>query len=97
MQAILYHDPEFFAYLKLRHADDLLYCYRWLLLEMKREFNFNDACVALEVLWASLPPQERPPEGVPLCEKKPFKVSPKQQHRPKPGEGNFCVEYSFIN
>ena len=64
----MYHDPEFFAYLKLRNADDLLYCYRWLLLEMKREFNFADACTALEVLWASLPPPERPAGGVPLFE-----------------------------
>ena len=37
-------------------ADDLLFCYRWLLLEMKREFAFEDALRALEVTWASLPP-----------------------------------------
>ncbi len=55
-QGILFYDPEFYAYLKLRSADDLLYCYRWLLLEMKREFCFEDACQAIEVLWASLPP-----------------------------------------
>lgn len=48
-QGLLFYDPEFFAYLKLRHADDLLYCYRWLLLELKREFSFDDACTALEV------------------------------------------------
>ncbi len=48
-QGILFYDPEFFAYLKLRSADDLLYCYRWLLLEMKREFCFEDACTAMEV------------------------------------------------
>ena len=34
---LLYYDPEFFTFLKLNQADDLLYCYRWLLLEMKRE------------------------------------------------------------
>ena len=38
-QSLLYYDPEFYAYLKLRHADDLLFCYRWLLLELKREFR----------------------------------------------------------
>ena len=58
LTGLLYYDPEFYAYLKNRHADDLLYCYRWLLLEMKREFAFEDACTALEVVWASLPPAE---------------------------------------
>lgn len=41
-------------------ADDLLFCYRWLLLELKREFAFEDALHMLEVLWSSLDPQ--PPE-----------------------------------
>lgn len=36
-------------------ADDLLFCYRWLLLEMKREFAFEDSLRMLEVLWSSLP------------------------------------------
>lgn len=36
-------------------ASDLLFCYRWLLLELKREFAFDDALRMLEVLWASLP------------------------------------------
>ncbi|CAD6222570.1 GSCOCG00001032001-RA-CDS [Cotesia congregata] len=35
--------------------DDLLFCYRWLLLEMKREFALEDALRMLEVLWAALP------------------------------------------
>jgi len=60
-QSLLYYDPEFYAYLKLRHADDLLFCYRWLLLELKREFSFDDACLAIEVLWSSLPP---PPQSL---------------------------------
>ena len=37
-EGLMYYDPEFYTYLKLHHADDLLFCYRWLLLEMKREF-----------------------------------------------------------
>ena len=53
---LLYYDPEFFTYLKLNQADDLLYCYRWLLLEMKREFDFDDCFKVLEALWSSLPP-----------------------------------------
>lgn len=48
-------------------ADDLLFCYRWLLLEMKREFAFDDALRMLEVMWSSLPPTE-PLDDLPLYE-----------------------------
>ena len=39
-QLIQHIDPEFYSYLKFRHSDDLLFCYRWLLLELKREFRY---------------------------------------------------------
>ncbi|XP_056278046.1 TBC1 domain family member 25 isoform X2 [Pseudoliparis swirei] len=55
-----YSDPEFYSYLVSRGADDLFFCYRWLLLELKREFTFDDALRMLEVTWSSLPPD--PPE-----------------------------------
>ncbi|XP_039433068.1 uncharacterized protein LOC120415562 [Culex pipiens pallens] len=55
-EALQYYDPDFYAYLKMHQADDLLFCYRWLLLEMKREFAFEDSLRMLEVLWSSLPP-----------------------------------------
>ncbi|XP_059359686.1 TBC1 domain family member 25-like isoform X1 [Carassius carassius] len=55
-----YSDPEFYAYLVSKGADDLFFCYRWLLLELKREFVFDDALRMLEVTWSSLPPD--PPE-----------------------------------
>jgi len=55
-EGLMYYDPEFFTYLKMHQADDLLFCYRWLLLEMKREFVFDHALKALEVTWSSLPP-----------------------------------------
>ncbi|XP_067095624.1 TBC1 domain family member 25 [Osmerus mordax] len=55
-----YSDPEFYSYLVSRGADDLFFCYRWLLLELKREFAFDDALRMLEVAWSSLPPD--PPE-----------------------------------
>lgn len=55
-----YYDSNFFDYLKDQGADDLLFCYRWLLLELKREFAFDDALRMLEVLWSSIPPS--PPE-----------------------------------
>ncbi|KAK3539926.1 hypothetical protein QTP70_019572 [Hemibagrus guttatus] len=67
-----YSDPEFYAYLVSKGADDLFFCYRWLLLELKREFAFDDALRMLEVTWSSLPPD--PPEteveliGLPLEE-----------------------------
>ena len=55
-EGLMYYDPEFFTYLKMQSADDLLFCYRWLLLEMKREFAFENALRVLEVTWSSLPP-----------------------------------------
>lgn len=59
-EALQFYDPEFYDYLKMQQADDLLFCYRWLLLEMKREFAFDDSLRMLEVLWSSLPPE--PPD-----------------------------------
>uniref|UniRef100_A0A1B0ARI8 Rab-GAP TBC domain-containing protein n=1 Tax=Glossina palpalis gambiensis TaxID=67801 RepID=A0A1B0ARI8_9MUSC len=53
-EALSYYDAEFWEYLKSQQADDLLFCYRWLLLEMKREFPFEDALRMLEVQWSSL-------------------------------------------
>ncbi|CAD5124952.1 unnamed protein product [Dimorphilus gyrociliatus] len=49
-------DPEFFSYLKYQNADDLLFCYRWVLLELKREFPLDNVLTLLEVMWASIPP-----------------------------------------
>ncbi|XP_011162417.1 TBC1 domain family member 25 isoform X1 [Solenopsis invicta] len=60
-EGLQHYDPDFYAYLKLHQADDLLFCYRWLLLEMKREFALDDALRMLEVLWAALPAS--PPTG----------------------------------
>ncbi|XP_016953261.1 uncharacterized protein LOC108026684 isoform X2 [Drosophila biarmipes] len=68
-EALSFYDPEFWEYLKSQQADDLLFCYRWLLLELKREFPFEDALRMLEVQWSSL----RYPSGgeneLPLFEK----------------------------
>ncbi|XP_027697026.1 TBC1 domain family member 25 isoform X4 [Vombatus ursinus] len=61
LKLLLQHsDPEFYSYLLSTGADDLFFCYRWLLLELKREFAFEDALRMLEVTWSSLPPD--PPE-----------------------------------
>lgn len=60
-------DAEFYEYLKNENADDLYFCYRWLLLELKREFSFQDALRMMEIMWSSLPPDPPPPaDGVSL-------------------------------
>ncbi|XP_077496397.1 TBC1 domain family member 25 isoform X3 [Amblyomma americanum] len=68
-------DPVFFRYLEERGAQDLLFCYRWLLLELKREFAFDDALRMLEVLWSSLPPA--PPEGELELYERPYAGEPR--------------------
>ena len=78
-EGLMYYDPEFFAYLKINQADDLLFCYRWLLLEMKREFAFEDSLQVLETLWASLPPSYPPKDGLQLFEVKLSKPAEKSE------------------
>uniref|UniRef100_UPI00358FC360 TBC1 domain family member 25 isoform X2 n=1 Tax=Myxine glutinosa TaxID=7769 RepID=UPI00358FC360 len=69
------YDPAFHAYLTDHGAGHLFFCYRWLLLELKREFAFDDALRALEVMWGALPPdppfselQLTEPEALPFEE-----------------------------
>lgn len=73
-EALQFYDIEFYNYLKQQQADDLLFCYRWLLLEMKREFAFEDALRMLEIMWASLPIDDKAKE-MPLFERE-FDVAP---------------------
>lgn len=80
-EALQFYDPEFYDYLKMHQADDLLFCYRWLLLEMKREFAFEDSLRMLEVLWSSLP-AEPPTDELNLFEKE-F-VPPANEPQPSP-------------
>ncbi|XP_064604846.1 TBC1 domain family member 25-like isoform X2 [Liolophura sinensis] len=61
------NDPVFFAYLNDCSAQDLFFCYRWLLLEVKREFPFEDALYMLEVMWSTLPP-DPPDYDLPLAD-----------------------------
>lgn len=57
LSALLKHyDAEFYRYLYDNGAHELLFCYRWILLDLKREFPFEEALEMLEVLWASIPP-----------------------------------------
>ncbi|KAL4226691.1 hypothetical protein ACF0H5_014671 [Mactra antiquata] len=55
-----FYDPVFHTYMQDHGAEDMFFCYRWLLLEMKREFPFDDALYMLEVMWSTIPPS--PPE-----------------------------------
>ncbi|XP_017124615.1 uncharacterized protein LOC108144362 [Drosophila elegans] len=68
-EALSFYDPEFWEYLKSQQADDLLFCYRWLLLELKREFPFEDALRMLEVQWSSLRYGNGGEQELPLFEK----------------------------
>lgn len=46
-------EPELFKYLMSIEADDMFFCYRWLLLDLKREFPFDDVVQLMEVIWSS--------------------------------------------
>ena len=94
-EGLTYYDPEFFAYLKINQADDLLFCYRWLLLEMKREFAFEDSLQVLETLWASLPPTYADKEGLQLFEVK-LKPDIKTSEASGNGSGIFSKNYYLI-
>jgi len=54
-QLLAHFDPEFHAYMQENQVDDLLFAYRWLLLEMKREFPLEDSLYFTEVMWSTLP------------------------------------------
>ena len=49
-------DEQFYKYLMEIDAGNLYFCYRMLLLELKREFPFDDALRVMETIWSSLPP-----------------------------------------
>ena len=48
-------DPELYSYLISKDCDSFLFCFRWLLLSFKREFNYEDILRLWEVLWAETP------------------------------------------
>ncbi|CAF2414036.1 unnamed protein product [Rotaria sp. Silwood2] len=55
-------DPVYWSFLESCDAVNFYFTYRWLLLECKREFPFNEALRVLEVMWATLPiASESPP------------------------------------
>ncbi|XP_046400204.1 TBC1 domain family member 17 isoform X2 [Ischnura elegans] len=48
-------DPEMADYLEKKEADNLFFCFRWLLILFKREFSYQDIMTLWEVLWTDLP------------------------------------------
>ncbi|CAF5223124.1 unnamed protein product, partial [Rotaria magnacalcarata] len=58
LQAI---DPVYWNFFESCGAVSLFFTYRWLLLECKREFPFNESLRTLEVMWATLPIASEPP------------------------------------
>lgn len=49
-------DPELYKYLVDIGAEDMFFCYRWLLLDLKREFQFTDSLNVMEVIWSTTSP-----------------------------------------
>ncbi|CAF3329296.1 unnamed protein product [Rotaria sp. Silwood1] len=60
-------DPVYWSFLESCDAVNLYFTYRWLLLECKREFPHNDALRVLEVMWATLPIDNEPPQLSDIC------------------------------
>ena len=48
------YDPVFWMYLSQFGANQLVFTYRWLLIECKREFPINDSLRVLEVMWSTI-------------------------------------------
>ena len=59
---IRHYCPKLHGYLVEQGADDLLFSYRWVFLEMKREFPLvdEDCLQVLEAIWAAVPDQYLP-------------------------------------
>lgn len=50
-------EPELANYLKKHESGNMFFCFRWLLVWFKREFNMEDIMRLWEVLWTGLPCQ----------------------------------------
>eukprot|EP00794_Sanderia_malayensis_P005920 gene5920-6606_t len=49
-------DMDLYSHLQDIAADNLFFCYRMLLLDLKREFPFQGALAVMECIWSSIPP-----------------------------------------
>ncbi|ESN93184.1 hypothetical protein HELRODRAFT_115787 [Helobdella robusta] len=52
---LTYIDPQLASYLENHESLNMYFCFRWLLIVFKREFNFPDIMKLWEVLWTGLP------------------------------------------
>jgi len=50
---IKYLYPHFWTYLERHEAQNLYFCFRWLLISFKREFEYNDVMTIWEALWTN--------------------------------------------
>lgn len=50
------HEPDLLAYLESKDCANLYFCFRWLLIRFKREFETKDTMRLWEALWASQDP-----------------------------------------
>eukprot|EP00092_Neocalanus_flemingeri_P012457 GFUD01013430.1.p1 GENE.GFUD01013430.1~~GFUD01013430.1.p1 ORF type:complete len:661 (+),score=200.01 GFUD01013430.1:248-1984(+) len=48
-------DPVFYNYLEAKESGNLFFCFRWMLIWFKREFNYSDTLTLWEVLWTKKP------------------------------------------
>jgi len=48
-------DPAFYNYLDAKESGNLYFCFRWMLIWFKREFNYSDTMNLWEVLWTKKP------------------------------------------
>lgn len=48
-------NPRFFKYMVMHEADNMFFCFRWLLVWYKREFSNDDVLKLWECLWTGLP------------------------------------------
>lgn len=55
-RAVRTHDPRLHDHLSAVGALDLLFCYRWLLLDLKREFPYEEMLRLMEISWSTLRP-----------------------------------------
>uniref|UniRef100_A0A914UJ48 Rab-GAP TBC domain-containing protein n=1 Tax=Plectus sambesii TaxID=2011161 RepID=A0A914UJ48_9BILA len=48
-------NPRLANYLESHQSDNMYFCFRWVLIQFKREFSFSDIMRLWEVLWTDLP------------------------------------------
>jgi len=54
-EIIKFVDPVFYNYLDAKESGNLYFCFRWMLIWFKREFNYTDTMTMWEVLWTKKP------------------------------------------